>query len=83
MESAICSAVALAIHQKINRTATPYPSGSSMQELFEYWAGRRPDALAAIQDDREISYRELNQLRASACAGAYAPTTSETPPETP
>jgi amino acid adenylation domain-containing protein len=62
MESVTCSAAALAIHRRINETTTPYPRDSSMQELFEHWAARQPDAPAAIQGDREVSYRELNRL---------------------
>jgi D-alanine--poly(phosphoribitol) ligase subunit 1 len=62
MESVSCSAAALAIHREINRTATPYPRDSSMQERFEHWAARRPDAPATIQGDREVSYQELNRL---------------------
>lgn len=62
MVSIPCSAAALAIHRKINRTTTPYPRDSSMQERFEHWAARRPGAPAVIQGDREVSYHELNRL---------------------
>lgn len=62
MASVTCSAAALAIHQEINRTATPYPRDSSMVERFEHHAVRRPGAPAAVQGDREVSYHELNRL---------------------
>ncbi|MBP2326817.1 amino acid adenylation domain-containing protein [Kibdelosporangium banguiense] len=52
----------MAIHREINRTTTTYPRDSSMQEQFEYWAENRPDAIAAVQGDREVGYRELNRL---------------------
>jgi len=62
MDSVTCSAVALAIHRKINRTATSYPRNTSMQERFEYWAACRPHASAVVQGDREVSYQDLNRL---------------------
>jgi non-ribosomal peptide synthetase component F len=62
MQTVSCSVAALAIHRTINRTTTAYPRNSSLQERFEHWAARRPDAPAAVQGDREVSYRQLNRL---------------------
>jgi amino acid adenylation domain-containing protein len=61
MQSLICPAEALAIHREINQTSRPYPRDSSVPERFEYWAKRRPDAVAIVQADRSVSYRLLNR----------------------
>ncbi|MDH6439263.1 D-alanine--poly(phosphoribitol) ligase subunit 1 [Streptomyces sp. SAI-144] len=57
-----CSSAALAVHRQINRTTTPYPRDSSVVARFEYWAARRPHATAAVQEDRTLTYRELDRL---------------------
>jgi len=61
MQSLTCSAEALAIHRVINQTERPYPRQSNLPQRFEYWARVRPDAVAAVQDGREVSYRQLNR----------------------
>ncbi|MFE2972154.1 amino acid adenylation domain-containing protein [Streptomyces sp. NPDC059340] len=61
-EAVTCPAAALAVHREINRTATPYPRDSNVVERFEFWAQRRPDATAAVQGERALSYRELNRF---------------------
>ncbi|MFJ1561506.1 amino acid adenylation domain-containing protein [Streptomyces mirabilis] len=61
-ETVVCSEDALSLHRTINRTEAPYPRGSSVVELFEFWADHRPDATAAVQDRRALSYRRLNRL---------------------
>ncbi|WP_187626250.1 amino acid adenylation domain-containing protein, partial [Pseudomonas congelans] len=50
-----------------NDTARDYPRNSSLQELFEQRVAAQPDALAAVQDDQQLTYRELNS-RANALA---------------
>jgi non-ribosomal peptide synthetase component F len=35
VEHLICPAEALAVHRRINETTRPYPSQSSIKELFE------------------------------------------------
>ncbi|KUM75152.1 amino acid adenylation domain-containing protein [Streptomyces curacoi] len=57
-----CSEAALAVHREINRTTTPYPRDSSVVERFVHWVGRRPDAVAVVQEGRTLTYRELNRL---------------------
>ena len=42
-----------------NDTAAGEPAGSVV-ELFEAWAARRPEALALICEDEQLSYRELD-----------------------
>ena len=44
-----------------NDTATAYPRNSSVPELFEAWADRRPDAPALRYGDRDLTYRELDE----------------------
>lgn len=62
MQSVSCSSTALAIHREINQTARPYPRDASVVERFEFWVERRPDAPAAVQMDRELTYRRLDGL---------------------
>ncbi|WP_116248127.1 amino acid adenylation domain-containing protein [Nocardiopsis sp. FIRDI 009] len=45
-----------------NDTAVPYPNtGLCLHELFERWADRTPDAVAARFEGVEVSYAELNR----------------------
>jgi len=53
--------------RRLNQTTAPFPSESSVKELFEACAARRPDSVAVVQDDRCMSYHDLNQ-RANALA---------------
>jgi amino acid adenylation domain-containing protein len=69
MPSITCSDAARAVHQVINRTSRPYPRDATVPERFEHWAARRPDAPAAVQGDRELTYAQLNRL-ANGLAGA-------------
>ncbi|MGW3335423.1 amino acid adenylation domain-containing protein [Streptomyces rubiginosohelvolus] len=57
-----CSGSALAAHRRINRTTAPYPRDSSVVDRFVFWAGRSPDAPAALQQGRVFTYRELDRL---------------------
>lgn len=57
-----CTEAALEIHRRINDTAVPYPRDATVPERFEFWARTRPDAPAAIQGDREVTYRQLDRL---------------------
>lgn len=62
MERLICSAEALTVHRRINDTARPYPSQSSISELFERCAedfGGRP---AIVYGAEMLTYHDLNQL---------------------
>ncbi|KIZ17550.1 amino acid adenylation domain-containing protein [Streptomyces natalensis] len=49
-------------HRELNRTSAPYPDGSSVKELFERCAARRPEAIAVIHRGTVVSYAELNRL---------------------
>ncbi|MBC8997309.1 amino acid adenylation domain-containing protein [Pseudomonas sp. N40(2020)] len=44
-----------------NITGRDYPSGQSIQRLFEAQVAAHPDAWAAVQGEQRLSYRELNQ----------------------
>ena len=44
-----------------NNTATAYPRNLGIHELFEAQVRLRPEALAAISNDRQLSYSELNE----------------------
>src|SRR5262249_28031811 len=43
-----------------NDTAAEYPHEQCVHELFEYQAGRSPDAVALVCGSQRLSYRELN-----------------------
>jgi amino acid adenylation domain-containing protein len=44
-----------------NRTATEYPRSACVHELFTEQAARTPRALALIQEDRQLTYAELEE----------------------
>src|SRR6267142_3958817 len=44
-----------------NRTEAPDSSQKRVHQLFEEQAARAPQAVAAVEEDREISYAELNR----------------------
>src|SRR5580765_7426555 len=44
-----------------NRTESPYSSDKCVHQLFEEQAARAPQAVALAEEDREISYGELNE----------------------
>src|SRR5437588_6460997 len=44
-----------------NGTQSEYPRDLCVQQLFEAQVDRTPDAVAAIFQDQELSYRELNR----------------------
>lgn len=62
MQQLTCSDSALAVHRRINQTWRSYPRDSTVTERFEFWAERCPNAPAAVQGDRQLSYRELNRF---------------------
>jgi amino acid adenylation domain-containing protein/non-ribosomal peptide synthase protein (TIGR01720 family) len=44
-----------------NDTERDFPHGTCAHELFEAQAERRPDTVAVISEDRELTYRQLNK----------------------
>ena len=44
-----------------NDTATEYPSDMCIHQLFEAQAARRPDAVAVVADEGQLTYGELNR----------------------
>lgn len=46
---------------EVNETAADYPRESCLQELFEAQVELRPEAVAVVFADRQLSYRELNE----------------------
>lgn len=58
---------ALRLHRRLNRTDADYPADRSVKDLFERCAAARPDAVAVVQGERTLTYRELNR-RANALA---------------
>src|SRR6476646_1788200 len=44
-----------------NGTEMPYSTGKCVHQLFEEQAARAPQAVAVVEEDREISYAELNR----------------------
>jgi non-ribosomal peptide synthetase component F len=43
-----------------NATETKYPSEQCIHELIETMAANNPDALAVVEEDRQLSFGELN-----------------------
>ncbi|WP_146180916.1 non-ribosomal peptide synthetase [Limnohabitans sp. 2KL-17] len=43
-----------------NDTAAPCPAQRTIHQMFEAQAGKRPEATAAVHEDRHFSYGELN-----------------------
>ncbi len=43
-----------------NDTATPYPKDKFIHQLFEEQVERTPDAIAVVEADQQLTYRELN-----------------------
>ena len=44
-----------------NATSSDYPRDQCLHELFEAQVDRTPDAVAVVFEDRQVSYRELNE----------------------
>src|SRR5262249_127253 len=44
-----------------NETVTDYPKDKCVHQLFEEQARRRPGEVALISEDRQLTYRELNE----------------------
>ena len=51
----------LKLFNEFNDTQIDFPKGLCVQQLFEKQAGKTPEHIAAIIDDKKISYNELNQ----------------------
>ncbi|KGJ86780.1 non-ribosomal peptide synthetase [Colwellia psychrerythraea] len=52
-------------HQQLvtwNNTALSYPKDKCIHELFEAQVEKTPNAIAVVIEDKQLSYRELNQL---------------------
>ena len=47
--------------QLIDATEVAYPRETCVHQLFEMQAEKTPDAVAAVSDEREVTYRELNE----------------------
>ncbi|MGD0556995.1 MAG: amino acid adenylation domain-containing protein [Streptosporangiaceae bacterium] len=62
MEHLICPAEALAVHRRINETTRPYPSQSSIKELFERRVEDSGDRTAIVYGAEVLTYRDLNRL---------------------
>ena len=43
-----------------NDTTTPYPSDSTVHQVFEARAAQAPDAIALVHGDEQVTYGELN-----------------------
>ncbi|HEX2091917.1 MAG TPA: amino acid adenylation domain-containing protein, partial [Longimicrobiaceae bacterium] len=48
------------VTEEWNHTEAPYPVESYIHERFEAQAGRTPDAVAVVFEDRQLTYGELN-----------------------
>ncbi|MBO4228597.1 AMP-binding protein, partial [Bradyrhizobium neotropicale] len=45
---------------ELNRTAAPYPERQCIHQLFEAQVQKAPEAVAVVDQDQRVSYRELN-----------------------
>src|ERR1051325_4916158 len=45
----------------LNQTATDFPRDTCLHELIEAQVERSPESVAVVFDDRQLSYRELNE----------------------
>ncbi|WP_246757019.1 AMP-binding protein, partial [Bradyrhizobium neotropicale] len=45
---------------ELNRTAAEYPADKCIHELFEAQVQKAPEAVAVVDQDQRVSYRELN-----------------------
>jgi len=62
VERLICPAEALTAHRRINETDRPYPSQSSIKELFERCAEDFGGRTAIVHGAEALTYRDLNRL---------------------
>jgi len=44
-----------------NKTEAPYPEDKTIQQLFEEQAERTPENIAVVYEDKQLTYRELNE----------------------
>jgi D-alanine--poly(phosphoribitol) ligase subunit 1 len=58
----ICPADALTVHRQMNETTRPYPSQSSIKELFERCAEDFSDRTAIVHGAEILTYHDLNRL---------------------
>ena len=49
------------ILSSFNNTKTEYPANKTVHKLFEEQAERTPDNIAVICEDKQLTYRELNE----------------------
>ncbi|MBD7911567.1 non-ribosomal peptide synthetase [Clostridium cibarium] len=49
------------ILNEFNNTKVDYPSNKTIQELFQEQVERTPNNIALVFDDKELSYKELNE----------------------
>lgn len=47
--------------ESYNKTDAPYPSDSTLHELFEAQVEKTPNAIAVVCEDRSLTYQELNE----------------------
>ncbi|MEO7583965.1 MAG: amino acid adenylation domain-containing protein [Ferruginibacter sp.] len=48
--------------EKFNQTAIEYPAGKTIIDLFAEQVNNNPDNIALVFEDRQLSYKELNEL---------------------
>ncbi|MGZ5051735.1 MAG: amino acid adenylation domain-containing protein, partial [Methylobacter sp.] len=49
------------LQQAWNRAETEYPQDRTIVDLFQTQAGKTPDAIAVVFEDRQLTYRQLNR----------------------
>jgi len=56
----LSEAVRRQVLEEWNAAAADYPQDKCVHELFEAQAARTPDAIAAVHEDTQLTYAELN-----------------------
>ncbi len=45
----------------LNNTGAPYPSGANLVKIFREWAAKKPEAIAVVSGNDNLTYRGLDQ----------------------
>ena len=72
--------------QKVNETQRAFPQGKTIHQLFEDQVAKTPDNVAVVFEDKQLTYKELNEKSnqlARYITAKYKSTTNQVQPDTP